>query len=69
MRVKIGSQWISSDDQPLAVEFTEAELTFIKQTMDAETAPSRRFMAARYLRPDEARAWVRELDRVPGQKT
>ncbi len=42
MRIKIGDEWYSSLDGPICVEFTEAELDFVK-TIDPEEYPERKF--------------------------
>jgi len=64
MRVKIGSEWHDSDEVDICVEFSESELDYVQNTMDAEKAPNRRFavMTERGRTPDEMRAWIREHD-------
>lgn len=62
MKVKIGSEWIDSDDQPLAVQFTDSELDFIKNNMDKERSPNNRFAAGLWEDANDALPWLRECD-------
>jgi len=60
MRVKIGSTWYSSDDQPLCVEVSEGEQRQIAD-MDRSVATHGRYAAF----PDgwsveQARQWIQE---------
>lgn len=60
MKVKIGNKWIDSDDENLAVQFTDAELEHIK-TMTRDKCPNLRFMPTRMSEKD-ALKWLREID-------
>lgn len=64
MKVKIGGNWISSDDQDICVQFTDSELSYIKETMPHESAPNNRFcvMKERGRTIAEMRDWIRECD-------
>lgn len=59
MRVKIGNTWYNSDDQYVAVQFTEEELKMIKENLTIESAPNLKFGAGVDDGTD-LKAWIRD---------
>lgn len=58
MKVKIGDEWYSAEDQFLSVQFTGEEMELVRG-MTRENSPNLRFSAGRTEDPDEVLDWVK----------
>jgi len=63
MKVKVGDKWYSSDEQPVAVEFKDHEIEYIKNNMDKKSAPNNRFGVGVWNDYRSAKKWIRERDK------